>query len=103
MGEVFHGRSFALVLRNGYISQAGSSRFSAMAITITDEATEDRVRAISRQTGETPADVVARAVEALPSEPDPAQAKWDRVMAKAPQRDPSLTWEDVEREMNSIF
>lgn len=79
-----------------------------MAITIRNKETEDLIRRIGRRTGEGPSAVVARAVEALDRSHQDLSAeekrrKFKQLMKLAPPRDPSLTWKDIEADMDSIF
>ena len=82
-----------------------------MAITIRNKETEANIRVIGKRRGEGPSAVVARLAkeelqregQVTQSEYERRMAAWDEVMALAPPRDPNFTWEDVEREMDSLF
>jgi len=77
-----------------------------MAITIRNTEIEAMIREIGRHTGEGPSAVIARAVKNLGSRrltPQESREKFERLMRDVPPRDPTLTWKDLEAEMNSIF
>jgi hypothetical protein len=82
-----------------------------MAITIRNKETEAIIRRIGKRRNEGPSAVVSRwAREALEregtvsqSEYEKRMAAWDELMALAPPRDPNLTWEQIEAEMQSLF
>ncbi len=77
-----------------------------MAITIRNKRIEDMIREIGRNTGEGPSAVVARAVEILNGRTFSEQESRDKLkhlMKDVPPRDPNLTWEDLQNEMDSIF
>lgn len=77
-----------------------------MAITIRNTEIEAMIREIGRQTGEGPSAIIARAVRSLNGRrltPEESRKKFDRLMRSVPQRDPGLTWKDLEDDMNRIF
>lgn len=82
-----------------------------MAITIRNKETEAIIRRIGKRRNEGPSAVVSRwAKEAderegqvSPQEYERRMAAWDELMALAPPRDPNVTWEDIEAEMQSLF
>ncbi len=85
-----------------------SQGIGPVAITIRNKQTEELIRRIGRRTGEGPSAVVARAVEALSQSPDTVsedekRRKFESLMKLAPPRDPSVTWKDIESDMDSIF
>ena len=86
-----------------------------MAITIRNQRTEELIRKIGRRTGEGPSAVVRRLVEREAgvndnSEPVPPEVVKMRMQRLEELRlkhthpdDPKLTWEEIEKEMDSIF
>jgi hypothetical protein len=79
-----------------------------MAITIRNQRLEAEIRKIGLHTGEGPSAVIARAIENLNRNgrsfsPEESKEKYQRLMRKAPPRDPNLSWKDIEEEMDSIF
>ena len=77
-----------------------------MAITIRNTEIEAMIREIGRQTGEGPSAVIARAVRTLNGRrlsPEESRKKFERLMRGVPKRNPSLTWKDLEDDMNGIF
>ena len=82
-----------------------------VAITIRNKETEAIIRRLGKRRNEGPSAVVARlAKEAVAREGQVSEEEyqrrmkaWDEVMALAPPRDPNLTWDEVEREMQSLF
>jgi hypothetical protein len=82
-----------------------------MAITIRNKETEAMIRRLGERRNEGPSAVIRRiAEEALQRDGQVSQEEyerrmkaWDDLMALAPPRDPNLTWEDIEREMNSLY
>ncbi|WP_156953273.1 hypothetical protein [Afifella pfennigii] len=82
-----------------------------MAITIRNKETEAMIRRLGRRWGLGPSGVVRRLAEdelggsagVSEGEFQRRMAAWDEIMKLAPPRDPDLTWEDVEREMDSLF
>jgi hypothetical protein len=76
-----------------------------MAITLRNTEVEAMIREIGRHTGEGPSAVIARAVRSLNSRrltPQESRDKFERLMRDVPPRDPNLTWEKLEDEMNRI-
>lgn len=83
-----------------------------MAITIRNKQTEELIRKIGRRTGEGPSAVVARLVKAeaggkedkVPEEEVQRRLRrFEELAEKYPPSGPNMTWEEVEREMDSIF
>jgi hypothetical protein len=82
-----------------------------VAITIRNKQTEAMIRAIGKRWKEGPSAVISRlARQQLEREKEAAEAaaerrvkSWDELMALAPPRDPNVTWDDLEREMDSLF
>jgi len=82
-----------------------------MAITIRNKETEAIIRRVGKSRNEGPSAVVSRwAREALKQEGQVSQqeyegrmAAWDELMELAPPRDPSLTWAEIEAEMQGLF
>lgn len=82
-----------------------------MAITIRNKDTEAMIRQLGKRRNEGPSAVVSRAVrEALEREGQVSQEEYERrrrafdeLMALAPPRDPNVTWDDIEREMQSLY
>lgn len=82
-----------------------------MAITIRNKDTEAIIRRLGKRWNEGPSGVVsrlARQEEQRANDVDQAEQErrmkaWDELMALAPPRDPSVTWRDIEKEMDSLF
>jgi hypothetical protein len=84
-----------------------------MAITIRNKTTEELIRKIGRRTGEGPSAILRRLAEAeISRQNDQRVAKEEvqrrlqlfRDLAKEfPPPDPTPTWEEVEREMDSLY
>ena len=82
-----------------------------MAITIRNKETEAMIRRLGKRRNEGPSAVVSRlAREALAREGQVSHddyerrmKAWDEVMALAPPRDPNITWDDLDREMQGLF
>jgi hypothetical protein len=82
-----------------------------MAITIRNKETEAIIRELGKRRNEGPSAVVSRlAKEELKRESavskteyERRMAAWDEIMALAPPRDPNVTWEDLQREMDSLY
>lgn len=82
-----------------------------MAITIRNKETEAILRRLGERWSQGPSAVIARlAKDALKREgqvsPDEYERRmkgWDELMKLAPPRDPNLKWEDIEREMQSLY
>ena len=82
-----------------------------MAITIRNKQTEAMIRRLGERRNEGPSAVIRRIAEdALQRDGQVSQEEyerrmkaWDELMALAPPRDSSLTWEDIEREMQSLY
>lgn len=82
-----------------------------MAITIRNKATEAMIRELAQRWKQGPSAVIARLAKLQLEQEREADAAnierrlnaWDEVMKLAPPRDPSVTWEDLEREMDSLF
>lgn len=82
-----------------------------MAITIRNKEVEAKIRKLGKRRSEGPSAVISRLVneevkrEGQVSDADYQRrmAAWDEVMALAPPRDPNVTWQDLEREMDSVY
>jgi hypothetical protein len=82
-----------------------------MAITIRNKDTEAIIRRLGKRWNEGPSGVVSRlakqeeqrAEEVDQAEKERRMKAWDELMALAPPRDPNLTWQDIEKEMDSLF
>ncbi len=82
-----------------------------MAITIRNKETEAMIRELGRRWGLGPSGVVRKlakdkigeAGRVSQEEFQRRMAAWDEIMKLAPPRDPNLSWEDVEREMDSLL
>ena len=83
-----------------------------MAITIRNKETEELIRRIGRRTGEGPSAVVARLAkqevsgndDKVPEEEVQRRLRrFEELAEKYPPSGPKMTWEEVEREMDSIF
>lgn len=82
-----------------------------MAITIRNKETEAIIRRIGKRHNEGPSAVVGRwAKEAEEREGQVSQqeyarrmAAWDELDALTPPRDPNVTWEEIEAEMQGLF
>jgi hypothetical protein len=86
-----------------------------VAITIRNQKTEELIRKIGRRTGEGPSAVVRRLVEREAGMNDNSEPVAPEIIKMRMQRleelrlkhthpdDPNLTWEEIEKEMDSIF
>lgn len=82
-----------------------------MAITIRNKETEAMIRRIGKRRNEGPSAVVKRLAEqelrresgASQEEYERRMTAWDRLMAITPPREPDVTWQDLENEMESLF
>ena len=84
-----------------------------MAITIRNKTTEELIRKIGRRTGEGPSAVIARLVTAeakgdgrgrLQDEEIKRRVTvFEELDRKYPDRGPKMSWQEIEREMDSIF
>lgn len=86
-----------------------------MAITIRNKTTEELIRKIGRRTGEGPSAVVRRLAEREAGAGGPNEQKvpeeevrrrialFEELRRKYPPPDPAPMWEEVEREMDSLY
>jgi hypothetical protein len=83
-----------------------------VAITIRNQKTEELIRKIGRRTGEGPSAVVRRLVEREATGQDNKvpedevrrrMQRFDELAKKYPQSGPKMSWEEIEKEMDSIF
>lgn len=82
-----------------------------MAITIRNKDTEAMIRRIGKRRNEGPSATIRRLAEkelaqsgkASPEERKRRMKAWDELMTLAPLRDPNVTWEDLEKEMDELF
>jgi hypothetical protein len=82
-----------------------------MAITIRNKDTEAIIRRLGKRWNEGPSGVVARlakqeeqrAEKIDKAEQERRMQAWDELMALAPPRDPNLSWQDIEKEMDGLF
>ena len=82
-----------------------------MAITIRNKETEAMIRELAERWNQGPSAVIARLARLQLEQEREAEAvdverrlkAWDELMELAPPRDPHVTWEDIEREMDSSF
>jgi len=82
-----------------------------MAITIRNKDTEAIIRRLGERWNEGPSGVVKRLAKQADQQVQEADRlkqerrmkAWEEVMALAPPRDPHVTWEDIEREMDGLF
>ena len=82
-----------------------------MAITIRNKQTEAMIRELAERWKQGPSAVIARLAKLRLEQEREADAAavdhrlnaWDELMKLAPPRDPRVTWEDLEREMDSLF
>jgi hypothetical protein len=85
----------------------------AMAITIRNKTTEELIRAIGRRTGEGPSAVIRRLAAAEASGQNEKKvpeaevkrrlAVFEELRKRYPPPDPKPTWEEVQKEIDSLY